>query len=354
MTLDNAPRCLHYPPAMFQAQSGKGLAEGLLIAGVVVQYVGTRITLAAVTRDDVSAPDRRAIAQWLPIAVTALAAVALGHTSVAVALVFGSSVAALSLVLGMTAYAAPPQQLPAARRLWLLVLPAAMLVLLAGFRGSLTWYHALMLLTMGAAFLPLWLERTSPDGQAAPLAVANPSSDRTVRWKSAAAGLLPLGVGAYLAAVGAIRTGEQSRLLTPELLAATVLSPLLLLPALGSATVLAQHGQTGQVITSLCGSALLNLCLLLPIVILINYLIGGLTNLSGHSFIGAFRESARAAPYPLVTWRVDAVVLVLISFALIPPAVGRWLPERLEAMLLVLLYAIYLIAETAVSARLLG
>ena len=352
--LDIESACLHYPPAMLQAQSGKGLAEGLLIAGVVVQYVGTRITLAAVTRDDASSPGRRAVAQWVPVAATALAAVALGRPSAAVSLVFGSSVAALSLVLGMTAYAAPLQQLPAGRRLWLLILPAAMLVLLAGFRGSLTWYHALMLLTMGAAFLPLWLERTVPDGPVTPLAVAVSVPDRTVRWKPAAAALVPVGLGAYLAAVGAIRTGEQSRLLTPELLAATVLSPLLLLPALGSATVLAQHGQTGQVITSLCGVALLNLCLLLPIVILTNYVIGGLTNLSGNSLLGAFRESARAAPYPLVTWRVDAVVLVLISFALIPAAVGRWVPERLEAMLLVLLYAIYLIAETAVSARLLG
>jgi len=211
-----------------------------------------------------------------------------------------------------------------------------------------------MLLTMGAAFLPLWLERTPPEGQVTPLPVADRRPARTVQWGLAAAAVAPVAAGAFASAMGAIWTGEQSRLLTPELLAATVLSPLLLLPALGSATVLAQQGQTGQVITSLCGTALLNLCLLLPAIILANYLIGGLTHLEGHSLLAAFRESARPTPYSLVTWRVDAVVLVLISFALVPVAVGRWMPERLEAMLLVLLYAAYLVAETAVSARLLG
>jgi hypothetical protein len=87
---------------------------------------------------------------------------------------------------------------------------------------------------------------------------------------------------------------------------------------------------------------LLNLCLLLPIVILLNYVLAGVLHAS----------ESRATPYPLIVWRVDTVMLVVLGFAIVPVAAGRWLPGRLESMLLVLAYAAYLVAETVVSARL--
>lgn len=333
---------------MHLLQSDRIRAEGLLIAGVVAQYVATRVALGAIGRADGSAPGRWALGQWLPIASTALAAVAMGQTTMAVCLAFGSSVACLSLVLGMTTYVAPVQQLSPARRLWPLVLPAAILVLLAGFRGSLTWYHGAILLALGAAFLPLWLERSAE----AP--ALNPAPHRGRIASLVIVALALSGAGAWAAVTGALRTSEHARLLTADLLATTVLSPMLMLPALGAGTMLAQRGHTGQVITALCGTTLLNLCLLLPLIIFINYMIAGLSHLNGYSVRAAFSEYARPTPYPLVTWRVDAVVLVLISLALLPLAAGRWLPERLEAMLLVIIYAGYIVAETALSAGLLG
>jgi Ca2+/Na+ antiporter len=338
--LDNQRRCLHDSPAMIEVQSGgRAGAEVLMIAGVTIQYVGTRVGLAALVSSNGPAPGRRAIAQWVPIMATALAAVVMGHPEMAVALVFGSSVACLSLVLGMSTYVGPLQEFPPSRRLWPLVLPPAIFALLAGFRGNLNWFHAVLLLVMGAAFLSLWVEQ-SP-GNLGSVSAPEPERRGHVGWGLLLA-LGLAGIGAWAAGRGAIATSERSRLITSQLLAGTVLSPLLLLPGLGASSMLAQREQTGEAITALTGMVLLNLCLLLPIVILLNY-----------ALVGLFHASeSRATPYPLIVWRVDTVMLVVLGFAIVPVAAGRWLPGRLESMLLVLAYAAYLVAETVVSARL--
>lgn len=333
---------------MYQAQGGARVGgEALLIVGVIVQYAATRLALGGV-RGDAVAPGHRALAQWLPIAATALAALAMRQPGVAIALVFGSSVACLSLVVGLSGYVSPPRQLPPTRRVWVLVLPAAILVMLAGFHGSFTWYHAIMLLIMGMAFLGVWTEPSAEEGVSAVDSQPDGGSRAGILIVAA---LAVAAIGAWAAARGAVVTGEHSRMLTGEFLGATVLSPLLLLPALGAGSIAAQRGHMGEVTSSLCGTVLLNLCALLPLIILANYLIEGFAHL--HTAPGLRQAFAAAAtPYPLVTWRVDSIVLIVLGFALIPIAMGRWLPERFESMLLVAVYAAYLAAETAVAARL--
>lgn len=323
---------------MIEVQGGGRLgAQVLMVAGVAVQYAGTRGGLAVLGPD--APAGRRAITQWLPVMATALAAAAMGSPEVAVALVFGSSVASLSLLLGMSSYVGPLQEFPPSRRLWPLVLPGALFALLAGFRGKLNWLHAALLLAMGGALLPLWLEPAPAiTGHAGPEELPG----RARRGWGLLVAVALAAIGGWAASRGAIVTGERSRLITAPLLAATVLSPLLLLPALGASSMLAQRRQTGSAVTGLVGVVLLNLFLLLPMVILLDYVRGTLIH----------QPQARATPYPLVTWRVDTVMLVVLGFALVPVAAGRWLPDRLESMLLVLAYAGYLVAQTAASARL--
>ncbi|HEY2589633.1 MAG TPA: hypothetical protein VGI81_28065 [Tepidisphaeraceae bacterium] len=323
---------------MFQVHGGRSVgAEILLVGGVVIQYVATRLSMAAAGRRDGAAPGRMALAQWLPILATTLAAIALRQPEMALCLVFGSSVAALALVMGMTMYVAPPANPTPQWRLWAMVLPPSILLLLAGFRGQLTWFHAVMLLIMGAAFLSVWVERR-PEHESAAFAADPPGNSPGAVLLIPA--LLLAGVGAYAAVRGAGLSA--GRLLTPDLMAATILSPLLLLPSLGVGTLLAQQGHTDRAITSLCGTVQLNLCLLLPVVVLVQYA------------IGAVHGNADPMIYPLITWRVDTVLLVVLSFALLPVAAGRWMPERIEAALLVIVYIGYLFAETALSVRLLG
>lgn len=323
---------------MFQVHGGNTVgAEILLVGGVVVQYIATRFSMAAMGRSDGAAPGRMALAQWLPLAATTLAALAMKQPEMALCLVFGSSVAALALVLGMTMYVAPPANPTPQWRLWALVLPAAILLLLAGFHGQLTWYHAVMLLIMGAAFLSVWVERRPEQERAA---LANDPPGPSLPMVLLIPAVFLAGLGAYAAVRGAGLSA--GRLLTPDLMAATILSPLLLLPSLGVGTLLAQQGHTDRAVTSLCGTVQLNLCLLLPVIVLVQYA------------IGAVHGQAAPMTFPLITWRVDTVLLVVLSFALLPVAAGRWVPERIEAALLIVVYVGYLFSEIALSVRLLG
>jgi hypothetical protein len=332
---------------MFQDQSGgKLIAEVVLIAGIAVLYAATRLALSMWAPPHGAAPKRRALAQWLPILTTTAAAVAMREPRIAVGLIFGTSVACLSLVLGLSSYIAPLHELPANRRVWPLVLPAALLVLLIGFRGNFTWAHAVMLLVMGASFLAVWLELPAK-GQAS----EQVSTPPRIGWPMILALVLAV-AGGWAAVRGAIQTGQSSRLISAPLIATAVLSPLMMLPALGSAAIAAHRGQIGNVITSLCGTVQLNLCALLPAVILCEAFWGLAVHVDSSTAMAASSGPLPATPFPLVTWRVDTVVLVLLGFALIPVASGRWLPERIESTLLVVIYAAYLLAETALSARL--
>jgi hypothetical protein len=314
---------------------GRFGAEVLLVGGIVLQYVATRLWIAALSPADGSRPGRQAFAQWLPILATAIAALAMHQPVMALCLVFGSSVAGLSLVLGMTSYVAPIDPSVSQKRLWGMVFPAGIFLLLAGFRGKLTWGHSVMLLLMGSAFLAVWTERSD---EVLPLA----DSNRSARpWKILLIPAIVLAcVGAAVTLYGSGKAG--SRILTPDLMAATILSPLLLLPALGSGTLFAHSGRTDRAVTSICGTVLLNLCLLLPAIVLTEYA------------RGAYHGRAEPMVFPLITWRVDAVLLVVLGFALIPAAAGRWVPQRFESVLLVVVYAGYLFSEMALSVRLMG
>lgn len=344
LKLDNSAARLHYPPAMVAVQVRGIKPELIVVAALVAMYVAARVAIGVLGRPDGSAPGRRALAQWLPVPATALAAVFMGAPDIAIGVVFGTSVASLSLVLGMTTYLAPLQQLPPNRRVWPLVLPATIVSLVAGFSGRLTLFHAVLLLAMGGAFLAVWLEPPATD-PAAPVQ-AGFDDVSGAGWGFVAVALLVMALAAWGAVYGATHTAMQSRVLTPALLAAAILSPLLVLPALGESGMLAQRGYCGQAVTALVGTVLLNLCALLPVLVFAHRMMLALARARGAG------EAADPLPYPLSVWRVDTVVLLLLAFALVPVAMGRWLPERFESILLVVIYAAYLVVETMLAARL--
>jgi len=63
-------------------------------------------------------------------------------------------------------------------------------------------------------------------------------------------------------------------------------------------------------------------------------------------------SAGQAMPFPLAAWRVDAVVLTVLGFILIPVSLGRWELGRWEGVGLIIGYAMYLILEAAVTVRL--
>jgi len=105
----------------------------------------------------------------------------------------------------------------------------------------------------------------------------------------------------------------------------------------------------GHVVTALCGTVLLSLCALLPGGIFADWIHETLPHPHVAGAAAVISATARSTPFPVVVWRLDTVVLVLLGFAMIPVAVGRWLPDRLESVLLITTYILYLFAKAIVA-----
>ena len=200
---------------------------------------------------------------------------------------------------------------------------------------------------------------------------------RLVQWVLAVA----LAVAAGRGWSGGRRSVGTTSRLRPSagLLAAGVLSPLLVLPMLSSAADRAHRGRSAEACGAMVGIALLNLCALLPAVILVWYArtfaaAGGWpAALAAAGAVPAFGPvpngppaplnpvflkraqwsaafaTGRPVPLPMSLWRVDVVVLLVLGFALTPLALGRWVVGRLEGVGLVVAYAAYLLATVVVS-----
>ena len=272
-------------------------------------------------------------------------------------------------------YLAPAVTLPSTRRAWPFVMPAALLALVAGFRGSLTWTHAGVLALLGLVVANLWQGADAVTAGAAepgtravlPAGPAEPDDapdGRAYRWVYFALAVALSAVGAWAMARGAARLELTSRTFTGPLVAAAVLSPLLTLPVLGTTTRLAERGEAGSAVATLVAIALVNLCLILPLVIVTHYVVSGTfqsvpttaTAATTAPSAGAFTyapgisiTSGQATPYPLMSWRIDTVLLVVLGFGLIPWSLGRWAVSRMESAALIFGYALYLALTALLS-----
>jgi hypothetical protein len=354
---------------------GRVATVTLLALAAAALYVASRWAagaLAAPERIGKGAGDgagRRAVGHWLPIAATAFVAAARGKPEIAVSVTFGTSVACLSLVLGALNFLAPMGTPPAARRVWPFVLPAALLLLIAGFSGHLTWVHAMALLLLGCALAPAWRDPSLRDVSNGPVAAlpATPlaSGDEAgvnppPRWARGVEILLCVAlavIGGWTAVAAAARAEAVTYVVAPGLFSVLILSPLLTLPLLNPATPEQAARTTPAQVSTLVAITLLNLCLLLPAVTLYWYLktgFAGLPQLNDKYFtsaLAALREHAKPLPYPLTAWRIDSVVLTVLGFAFVPVALGRWAIGKWEAAALVLGYLLYLVVTAAATFR---
>jgi hypothetical protein len=96
-------------------------------------------------------------------------------------------------------------------------------------------------------------------------------------------------------------------------------------------------------VTGLVGVVLLNLCLLLPMLAMAPYVkaIRGMVNLSP-LVIDIHGYSPRAMIYPWGVWRLDAMLLLIISAFFVPVGLGKWNLSRGDGVALSLAYLIYL------------
>jgi len=119
----------------------------------------------------------------------------------------------------------------------------------------------------------------------------------------------------------------------------------------GSTALVAQRGQYSAAVSSSVAVALLNLCLLLPLVIVV----WQLSHVPHDTPLAKIPQAIIATDpplfYPPSVWRVDAALLVVIGLWLLPISVGRWIPGRAEAVGLIIVYAAYLAMSAYANGR---
>jgi hypothetical protein len=324
-----------------------------LFLGVLLLYAASRSAAGALLSEiSGDAPGRRAFAYWIPIAAMALVTIAAKRSDLALAIIFSTSIASLSLVQGAVLLAAPDSEAPVVfRRLWPFVVPVALMSLLAGFAGNLSWWHGIIFLIEGGALYLAWADARG----------TLPQKSSGVSLKNSANLMLSLLlaiVGAIAAGWGIIRWTEPLATPWPNVLVIGMLGPLLVLPMLADGVSLALRGKAWEATTTSVGVTLLNLCVLLPAVILLWYPVQLLHH--NPSAVGEFKALhlkmsplSDAVPmiFTLITWRVDNVVLLLFAFVLLPPALGRWRLGRSEGTTLIGLYVVYILMEMVAASR---
>jgi Ca2+/Na+ antiporter len=308
----------------------------LFAGGGVALYIAARSAADALVGGQSARAGRLAIANWMPIVVVALAAALLNQPTVAIGVIFATSVASLTLGIGtislLAPFASPPSPadppLSASWNSWPMILPTALLVFLAGFRGELTMLHAAVLAAEGIVVLIIWNDRRSS------VVVVTPSPSR-FRWLRAMQFILSValaGIGAWSAIHGMEQASHSSEAASPALLAATFLSPLLLLPLLGTGVDLVHRGFAEAAASACVGLMLLNVCALIPILIVFSHAAGRLK----------FLTPTGPLQLPLVVWRVDVVALIVLGLFLLPVGLGRWKLSRMQGLGLIGGYVAYL------------
>ena len=337
------------------AEGGRaGTVLTLGIAGVLL-YAASRTAAMALAGRGTARPGWRAVGHWVPIAATALVAAARGRPDVAVSLAFATGVCCLAFVLGVVTYLAPMDELPPTRRGWPFLLPGALLALIAGFSGHLSWIHATALALLGFAVASVWRHpgptvATDPP-PSSPFADAPAVHSMTdAPWFRAAEFVLAVAlavVGGWYALDGVVRAAGSARLFPPSTITVVILSPLVTLPMLNPTAPDTPRDQTASTTSTLVAVALLNLCALLPLLTLLWHVKTALAAEPGAGYV----EAAKPLPYPLVAWRVDAVVLTVLGFMFVPVSLGRWELRKAEAFGLILGYAVYLVLVAIASLR---
>lgn len=293
----------------------------LLALASLMLYVASRTAAAAL-----GGTVGRAVGHFFPIALVAAVATWLGFDPLAIDLLFASTAMSVTLVIGVALLSAPLNVQKFDRRTWPLFLPVAALTWMAGAMGTVDWRVAIGLVSLGATFT--WIahgDRGTFPGHGEPRLGH--------RWLLVFLSIIVAIMGAIACVVGAGQVLVTSRLVTQGILASTIIAPLLVLPILGATTEAAQNeGSSANAIGTCFAMALLNLCAGLPVIMLVR--------MARQRVF--FDSPAHAFPIPYGVWRLDTMILIMAGLLLAPIGLGRWSATRLEGLLLVIFYVMYL------------
>jgi hypothetical protein len=306
------------------------LPAGLIamLGGVILLYASAQSLSGAVPQAFVDSPRRRAFWHAGPIAAAAVVAACLGHGEMALGILTGCSVAALSLAPGVCRVLSSTGDSDAQNNpLGVLLLGPTLMLWLIGLRAEINWLAGVFLAVQGILLLWIWRE---------PFGSKRPSILKGVIF------LLATGVAAVAAVLairGAVRLHDDLPTLTPGIFSAGIIAPILILPMLGESVRLTEEHRAGDARTMQVGMAIINLAVILPLCVLASYF-------APHFFPAI---SGGALPFPLGTWRIDCVVLVILAAWIFSgTTLPRW-ARQMEGVLLIVLYGAYLISLARVE-----
>ncbi len=287
-----------------------------------------------------------------------------GRTDVALGAALSGAVAAIGLAGGLSLIQGRGQGARAgAQMAWALLVPAALAVFMVGMSGEVTVSALAALAVLGAAILPAIVLGGGLVGSGVPLEVRVAArGESVVRGEIAVAGEVSvargevsrvevtggesarwmyLGLGVLVALLAGWAAVEAVSMLSvaghrppAELLAATVLGPAAVMPLISHVTGVAREGDPMGALGTCVGFSAAS-CLGLPA------LAGG---------IGLARTGV-GIPFPVTLWRVECVLLLVLSVLMVPLAAGRFVPRRRDGGVLLGLYLLYLVISALSGLR---
>jgi len=330
-------------------------ASFLLLGGsAVAGYLAMRGMVDALVCADDPAPAKRAVIHSMMTAIISLAAIL--HrpalADIAVGVPFSATVAAVTLALGVILFVAPrtdPTVEPIYHRAWAFLLPTGLLTLLIGFSGEFSPRSALMLAAEGGAILVVCIgPRARPElplvwGVGDPERGEERAKPRGGFAVAQAFFAIVLAVVAGLGMVqGAAGLALHNPAFRPGVSAVLALGPAIVLPMIPPLATSAERGRRDEATSAIVYFALINLCVVLPLVVVAGQLIP--------AAVATTEPSAKAdLPFPILVWRLDTVLLTTIGLLLLPTAIGRWALSRAEGLGLIGVYVIYLFLTLLVS-----
>ncbi len=342
----------------------------LLMGGMVALFACSRV-LSTILPRRVEAIGMRSLGFFIPIAAASLISMLMGRPEIAVGIIFGSSVGAMTTVIGFIALAGPLGDGPAHwRRIWPFQLVASILVLISGFKGTFGWGDAVALLVEGLLLLTLWNDREQAPatagsvlegawaGGAKPLQPIDYAGVETLRRNDGEMAMFILQLllvavllwfGGWGVTQGAVRTSNALRGLSTSGMAGSIVSLALVMPMMYGAWRQADGGRGWIPVTAQIGVVLLNLCALLPVLILLPYaakVFPFIAHFAGDS-LAPRGGLATLLIFPSPMWRIDNVVLIVVGVLLLPVSIGKWRLGREEGMVLLAGYFFYLTTTLA-------
>jgi len=301
------------------------LPLSLLVGAAVLFYFGTHLLWHGFGGHRTRSPILRGVLLAMPIVIVAIWLVLDGHPGKGVAILLTGATLLLTLTLGVCAISNPHRDTVHSPSLRMLA-PMAAAAFVVGLSGELSVTHAICLTAMAGVLLT-----TRPPAEA--------SDGGAVNATAGALGTIVLIAGAA-AMIYAITKLLQLPVIP---LAGPVVVPLVLLASVGLLVGDVHAGTGDRAVDTIVGAVLTLIGFGLPLAIV-----------AAHAMASASGTTQPATSpaiiMPVGSWRIDTVLLTILSVMLLPVGFGRFSLSRLEGFCLVLACVGYMFV-TVMTAR---